>query len=110
MWCMIPTNQWNSAENGPLNVSVIKTLHEPAGHFRVSPRRYPAGTSFVGAARAGRVYVLLGACYLAGDQWECCLAAGEFAELPAGDYRFRATGADGVELVRVWELPHDFWR
>lgn len=107
---MIPASEWNSSENGPISLATIQLLHQPAGHFRVSASRYPPGTRFPGASRAGRLYVLSGACIIAGKQWECHLIAGEFADIPAGEYQFQAHDTKETALVRVWELPKEFWK
>jgi mannose-6-phosphate isomerase-like protein (cupin superfamily) len=100
-----PAGRWDFERQGPLRLEAIRLLYPPAQDYRISPSRYPAGMSFSGAARAGRWYVLAGACAIevGSSSWE--LQAGDIADIPAGGYRFRALGSDGVELVRVWELP-----
>ncbi len=97
--------RWDFERQGPLHLDAIRLLCLPAENFRISPYRYPAGTIFSGAARAGRWYILAGACAIevGSSSWE--LQAGDIAEIPAGEYRFRALGSDDVELIRVWLLP-----
>ncbi len=101
--------RWDVTRMGPLCVESVRALHQPPERFRVSPSRYPAGTAFGGAARAGRKYVLAGACSYAvgGAVWE--LRAGDVADVPEGGFAFRVLGGGPVEVVSVWELPAAFW-
>jgi quercetin dioxygenase-like cupin family protein len=100
---------WDHSEWGPASLETIRLLHRPGERFRVSPGRYDPGESFPEAARAGRRYVLAGSCSFTkgGEVWE--LRAGEFADLPGGQFEFRVLGDSPVELVSVWELPPEFW-
>lgn len=99
--------RWDDERMGPLCVASVCALHQPAERFRVSTDYYPAGTVFAGSARAGRRYVLAGACSYTvdGATWE--LRAGDIADLPAGGFVFQALG-DPVEVVSVWEQPAAF--
>lgn len=103
-----PTSRWDFEHLGPPDLDTIRALHLPAEHFRISRHRYPSGTTFSGSSRAGRRYVLTGTCAfeIAESTWR--LASGDIADLPAGVYIFRVLGPDSVELVSVWELPHEF--
>jgi len=83
-------------------------MHQPAERFRVSLYRYPAGADFSGAARAGRWYILVGACTIMVEASSWALATGDIADLPAGEYRLSVPGSGPVELVAVWELPPGF--
>ena len=104
-----PVGRWDFDGWGPPRVEAIRALHRPAGHYRISPASYPAGTEFGGGARAGRMYVLAGICELTVGQsiWE--LQAGDIVDFPEGAYRFRVLGSGPVELVSVWELPPEAW-
>ena len=101
--------RWDVVRMEPLCVESVLALHQPPERFRVSLGRYPADTSFVGAARAGRKYVLAGSCsyVVRGATWE--LGAGDIADLPEGEFAFRVLGGSPVEVVSVWELPAAFW-
>lgn len=101
--------RWDAERMGALCLESVRALHQPAHRFRVSPGRYPAGTSFTGAARAGRRYVLSGDCSfrVGALVWE--LQAGDIAEIPEGGYEFRVLGTSPVEFVSVWELPPEVW-
>ena len=100
---------WNVAD-GELTLELIQTLHVPAGHFRISRRHYDAATHFGGSSRAQRFYLLNGACEytVANSTWQ--MTAPCFADLPAGEFRFRVTDDSDVTLVHVWELPPNFWQ
>jgi hypothetical protein len=101
--------RWDFDRWGPPSVEAIRALHQPASRYRISPASYLAGTAFGGTARAGRKYVLAGACaFIVGPStWE--LQAGDFADIPEGEYLLRVLGSEPVELVSVWELPPAFW-
>lgn len=101
--------RWDAERMGPLCLESVRAIHQPPERFRVSPNRYPAGTSFPGAARAGRRYVLSGACSfrVGASVWE--LRAGDIADIPEGGYEFRVLGTGPVEFVSVWELPPEVW-
>ena len=103
-----PADRWDHARWGPPALEAVRALHQPAHHFRVSPKRYPAGAEFGGVARAGRWYVLAGACIITVGPSSWRLAAGDIADLPAGEYRLCVPGSGPVELVAVWELPPGF--
>jgi hypothetical protein len=106
---MSSVRRWDKTLLGELCLDAIRSFHQPPGRFRISLSHCPAGKCITGAARAGRRYVLSGACLfsVAGITWN--LEAGEFADLPAGNYEFRATSNRPVEFVSVWELPPEFW-
>jgi hypothetical protein len=101
--------RWEFVGVGSLCLESVRALHQPPERFRVSPSCYSAGTAFGGAARAGRKYVLAGACSytIGGEVWE--LRAGDIADLPEGGFAFRTLGGGLVEVVSVWELPAAFW-
>jgi len=91
----------------PLTEDAIRAAHQPKGHFRVRCAKYPPGTRFSGSMRAGRCYVIRGACrYDFGDRVE--LTAGQFADLPEGGYELEVLGNEAVDLVLVRELPVEF--
>jgi hypothetical protein len=100
--------QWDEQSDGSLTEDAIRRRYQPAGAYRVSRSKYPPGTRFVGAARAGTAFVISGACRFAGEGWSVELREGQYVELPAGDFDFE-TG-EGVTLVRVWLLPPEFRR
>ena len=89
---------------GPLRLDAIRLLYLPAENYRISPSVTPLARASPGRA-PGRWYVLAGACAIevGSSSWE--LQAGDIADIPAGEYRFRASGSDVVELVRAWQLP-----
>jgi quercetin dioxygenase-like cupin family protein len=94
---------------GPLCLDSVRALHQPPERFRVSPSRYPAGASFSESTRAGRRYILSGACSFTAGKSVHELQAGDIADVPEGTYDFRVLGSGPVELVSVWELPFGFW-
>ena len=100
---------WKRISSSALTLEAIKSLHVPSQRFRISPARYPAGASFSGESRAGRVYVLAGSCRYAFGVTEFELVVGAFADVPEGGYQFQTVGSHEVEIVRVFELPREFW-
>ena len=107
---MSEPSKWDEATYGPMSLESIRRLFQPESHYRVSWNTFPAGTAFNGWSRAGRRYIIDGGCTIrtAGHSWD--LSAGEFLDLPEGDYLFSVTGESSVELVSVWELPEVLWR
>lgn len=103
-------NKWDEATYGPISLEAIRLQFQPEVRYRVSWNKYPAGASFNGWSRAGRHYIISGSCRysIAGHVWD--LTAGDFADLPEGDYWFSVTGDSSVEKVSVWELPESFWQ
>lgn len=107
---MAEIGKWDEVANGPMSLESVRSQYQPEERYRVSWRTYPAGASFNGWAQVGRHYIINGGCtiHVRGHSWN--LAAGDFADLPEGDYQFSVTGELAVELVSVWELPESFWR
>lgn len=101
--------RWDAKRSGPLCLDTVRALHQPPERFRVSLYSYSAGSSFGGTARAGRIYVLSGACSLSAGVSTWNLEAGDIADLPGGQYVFQVVGSSQAELVRVWELPAESW-
>ncbi len=98
-------SKWDEATYGPMSLESIRRLFQPESRCHVGWNRYPAGATFNGWSRAGRRYIISGGCRIeSGEQtWE--LLAGEFLDVPEGDYHFSVCEESPVELVSVWELP-----
>lgn len=107
---VLVTQHWDATHLGPLNLEAVRALHRPRNRFRISSNRYTAGAEFTGLGRAGRLYVLAGACAVSVGESACELSAGDFVDLPQGQHTFRTVGDTAVEIVNVWELPKEFWR
>ena len=107
---MSEPGKWDEASYGPMSLESIRRLFQPESRYRVSWNTYPAGAAFNFWTSAGRYYIIAGGCTIsaAGHSWD--LSAGEFLDLPEGDYLFSVTGESSVELVSVWELPEFLWR
>jgi hypothetical protein len=101
-------HHWSELSPESLSLEAIKKLHAPPSHYRISPRRYEAGTTFPGTSRAGRLYVLAGACTMQVGEWRASLLAGMFADFPAGHFEFKVLGNLAVSLVDVWLIPEQY--
>lgn len=101
-------HHWSEVSGGSLTIEAIRQLHVPSSHYRISPNRYGPGLALPGTSRAGRLYVLSGACYKKVGEWEVELQAGTFTDFPAGDYEFRVLGEHPVHLVNVWPIPEQY--
>jgi hypothetical protein len=99
---------WSEISPAPLSLEAIRELHVPPSHYRISPNRYEAGVAFPGTTRAGRLYVLSGACSKMVGKWEVALRAGMFADFPAGNFEFKVLGEQQVQLVNVWLIPEQY--
>lgn len=100
---------WDHTHWGSPSLEAIRAMHQPSDRFRISPSRYKPGTAFGFAARAGRKYILTGACAITFGELKWELQAGDVVDLPAGKFDFRVLGSESVELISVWELPPEFW-
>ena len=102
------TRLWSEISQTPLTLEAIRELHVPLSHYRISPNRYEAGVAFLGTGRAGRLYVLSGACSKRVSLWQVALRAGMFVDFPTGDFEFEVQGEQHVQLVNVWLLPEQY--
>jgi hypothetical protein len=101
----IGARDWFELSPEPPSLEAVRSLYAPLSHYRISPMRYAAGVSFPGASRAGRLYVLSGACSMSVGEWRASLKAGTFADFPAGQFKFEVLGDQEVSLVNVWLIP-----
>ena len=97
-------------EGSELTIEVVGSLHKPSGHYRISSNSYPRGTSFSGVMRAGRCYVLSGACSVKFGDDSQDISAPSFFDHPAGGYQLTVEGDDALTIVDVWLLPEEFRR
>jgi mannose-6-phosphate isomerase-like protein (cupin superfamily) len=102
--------KWDEATCGPMSLESIHRLFQPESRCRVSWKTYPAGVAFDFWSAARRCYIISGACTIGVAGHSLTLSAGEFVEIPEGDYCFFVAGEAPIELVSVWELPESFWR
>ena len=100
---IMDVQQWSDRFAG---VPSEATLRErfPPGAFRVSRSLYAPHDRFPGVMTAGTCYVLQGACRYAFAGEVVTVRAGEFCELPGGDYEFEVVDPMGAEEVLVWDL------
>jgi hypothetical protein len=104
----LPTpNVWNESELGKMTEEAIRALHQPAEAYRISRYRYPAGTSFPGAQKSTRCYVLSGSCRHTFDE-PIEMSRGTWIDLPAGDFTLEVLGDEELDIVLVWTLPVAF--
>jgi hypothetical protein len=104
--------RWDVEKLGEMTLDKIREKVTHGDHFRISRYEYPAGVEFGEASREGVCYVLHGQVTYRSEQFgfDISLSAGEFANLPSGSYWFSVGKNEAVSLVRVWELPAEFWR
>jgi hypothetical protein len=100
-------SKWDDADYGPMSLETIRLLFQPESRHRVSWNSYPVGGTVSGWSRAGRRYIVTGACRIeVGDRaWE--LRAGECLDEPEGDFRLSVSAESPVEFIFVWELPEE---
>lgn len=95
--------QWEDHFPGESSEDAIREQFVSPEDYRVSYFKYPVGTEFPGAMRPGTVFVISGKCdYNFGEVLS--VAAGQFTELPGGNYSFSVTSESPVELVLVWKI------
>lgn len=101
-------HHWSEISRAPLTLEAIREMYVPPSHHRISPNRYEAGVAFSGTSRAGRLYVLSGACSKKVGEWGAVLHAGMYADFPAGSFEFKVLGEQQVRLVNVWLIPEEY--
>lgn len=104
----VEVGEWSTLSADAISVEAIRSLYQPASHFRVSRNGFDAGVSFPGTRRAGRTYVLSGRCVEATASWRAELGPGQFVDFPAGAYTFTVLGSEPVRFVSVWEIPEQY--
>jgi|SRR5882672_8033581 len=92
-----------SFENAPSEYTV-RSHYDPA-QYRVSKFVYPKDTCFPGTMQPGKCFVIEGKCGYRFEGFSTTLMAGQYADLPGGDYEFRTIGDVSAEIVLVWSLP-----
>lgn len=93
-----------------LTIDAVRALHQPAEHYRISLNSYPAGTAFPGTARAGRCYILSGACTFRYGDSSVQFVAPCYFDYPEGGFHFSVDSSIDVSLIDVWLLPPEFRR
>lgn len=100
---------WSHHFAGKPSEDILRSRFNPK-EFRVSRSLYPPHDRFPGVMTSGTCYVLQGACrYTFGDS-SVLLRAGEFCQLPGGDYEFEVVGPSAAEEVLVWDMRALFAR
>ena len=97
---------WRSEYGSALDLDVLKARYSPPERFRVTEYCYPAGESITASMRAGKCFVVGGACvYKRIGYEELELSDGDFVELPEGTYQLTVADDGDVRILFVWELP-----
>jgi hypothetical protein len=74
--------------------------------YRLYRGGYDVGVKFTDRlARAGKVYVFEGSCTFKTDMGSVHVKAGEYVDLPPGDYEFEVPAESPVRLMNVYHLP-----
>ena len=100
--------KWNEAEFGRMTTDKIRSLYKPENRFFVRWNKYESEAEFSGASAARVFYLLRGSCEVKIADEIFHIRAGEYVDLPKGEYDFKVIGNVPVELVSVWELPERF--
>jgi len=103
--------RWDFEKLGLMTIETIREMFTPISHFRVSKDEFPAGVEFAEASREGACYVLRGQMTYCHEEtnFEISISAGQFANLPSGSYWVSIGKKEAVSIVRVWQLPTEFW-
>lgn len=101
---------WANHFEGEPSEATLRRHYDPK-LYRVSKSNYsPRMQGFPGLMASGACYALQGACRHRFGQKEIILKAGEFCELPGGDFTLDVLSASPVVLVRVWDMRALFAR
>lgn len=95
---------WGELGRGELTEEAIRAYHVPPSSHRISKFFYPIGTKFPGRMRRARAYVVSGQCVYTFHE-RIAISAGQFADLPEGDYTFEVVGLEELQVILVWRLP-----
>jgi mannose-6-phosphate isomerase-like protein (cupin superfamily) len=97
--------KWDASAWGAMSEDAIRARWDN-GRCRISRYDYCLGAHFRGQMRESVWYVLAGRCRFTSSGQSIELAAGDIAELGAGDYTLEVT--EDLRVVKVWELPPGF--
>lgn len=100
---VVNPQRWSDHFAGAPSEATLRERFHP-GAFRVSRSLYAPHDRFPGVMSRGTCYVLHGACRYTFAGEAVTVRAGEFCELPGGDYEFEVVGAAGAEEVLVWDM------
>jgi mannose-6-phosphate isomerase-like protein (cupin superfamily) len=88
--------------------AAVRRAHQPSGHFRITPNKYPPGTDFGGTSRRRTIYILQGTCRFAVGDVTKVVARGDIVSSPEGDFKLKVLGEEELHMVSVWLLPAEF--
>lgn len=95
--------RWDDKDGELCETSVRRLFNREV--FYIARHVFPSSTEFVGRMRAGTVFVLRGTCWLWSESGGSgTLTRGDIVDVGAGDYGFRASAQEEVEIVKVWDL------
>jgi hypothetical protein len=102
--------QWSHHFAGDPSEATLRE-HFKSVEFRVSRKVHEPHLRFYGLMTSATCYLLRGACrYTFDGKGSVLLRAGEFCELPGGDFLFESMGAAETEEVLVWNMRAVFKR
>lgn len=93
---------WDDRYSEKISFKAIQSIFSH-DHYRTSLKKYTKQITIPGAGKQGYCFVLQGECSFKFDNTIFNLKAGEYVELPSGDYYF-SSSTDPTEIVRVWDL------
>ncbi|MBT3201371.1 MAG: hypothetical protein HN350_15835 [Phycisphaerales bacterium] len=102
-------SKWDDTD-GELTLEAVKSLHTPSYKYRITFNKHSSKSPKLDeCSRKGLVYVLKGRISFHFEYEVIHLKAGDICTIPEGSHQCEI-GEEGVENVRVWELPEFFWK
>ena len=101
-------SKWNDTD-GELTLEAVKSLHTPSYKYRITFNKHSTSPKLGETSRKGLVYVLKGRISYHFEDEIIHLKAGDICTIPEGSHQYEI-GEEGVEHVRVWELPEFVWK
>lgn len=97
---------WSEISDGQLSEEVLRERFKFDDGYRFFPNRFEPNLSVVAAIGAERrTYVIDGCCTYRNSQHSFTISAGQFADIPPGEYLFETSDL-GVRLVNVFRFPN----
>ena len=100
-------SNWSDLFSGEPSETAIRNYYSST-EYRISKQSFPRNIKLPGKMIPGICFVLEGSCVYTFNNFSVLLNAGQFCELPGGQYEIEVLGERDFASVLVWKLPPKF--